>query len=269
MPPFFGGLIFHKDVILNIFLVFIIFCLASSFVYILNDILDLKQDKLHPKKSLRPLAHRDIKVVTGAIISLVCLILSLTLSILFENIYIIGTVCAYILLNIFYSGIAKKIAVIDVVTLAIGFVIRVLAGSFASTNTASQWLMVMVFILSVFLALGKRWHDVFLLEEQGLSTTIRQSLGGYTKNFLLSLLTFFATINTICYIIYSIDTHKNSYYFDTYFFTTSFWVVVGNMRYLQLIFVSNNSYSPTQALFYDKIIRYSIIFWVLHISIFY
>jgi hypothetical protein len=165
----------------------------------------------------------------------------------------------------------------------------------------------MVFLLCIFLALGKRWNDVSIMEENKTKRKIggkirgkiggeigeeikgeireenggeireesreenggeiRKSINDYTKEFLLSLLTFFAAVNTICYIVYSITTDSHDAFYNKYFFTTSIWVILGNMRYLQIILVFNDSYSPTQALFKDKIIRYSVLLWILHISI--
>jgi hypothetical protein len=147
-------------------------------------------------------------------------------------------------------------------------VLRVVAGSFPSEKTLSQWLVIMVFLLSIFLALGKRWHDLNLLEGDKTTGTLRKTISDYSKDFLLSSLTFFAAVNTICYIIYSITVNTHDELYNSYFYSTSFWVIFGNMRYLQTIFVFNNGYSPTQALFYDKMIRACVILWIIHVSVF-
>jgi 4-hydroxybenzoate polyprenyltransferase len=267
-PAFFGGTILDYNILLKNIQIFIGFSLLTSFVYIINDIVDIKEDINHPIKQLRPLPSGKISIHKAIIISILLLLSAFFISYIYINMYTIICFCIYIILNIFYTFFAKKLSILDVICIALGFILRVLAGSFSIEQNISQWLLIMVFILSIFLALGKRWHDVNLIENYSTNGIIRKSLNGYTKNFLISLLTFFATTNTICYIIYAITNHMNSANLDKYFFSTALWVVVGNMRYLQIIFVSKLSYSPTKALFSDKLIRYCVIFWSLHVALF-
>jgi 4-hydroxybenzoate polyprenyltransferase len=265
---FFGGELFDKSILIKEIYIFIAFCLSSSVVYIINDVKDLENDRNHPLKKERPIAKGDISIKSALFAAFISLALSLTIIYYLKSINLLICILSYIILNIIYTFYAKRIGIIDVIFLAMGFVIRVLAGSIPTTNELSQWLLIMVFLLSIFLALGKRWNDVSLIEENQTTGEIRKSIGQYSKELLLSLLTFLAAVNTICYIVYSVTGNTHDALFNKYFFTTSLWVILGNMRYLQIIFVFNNSYSPTQALFHDKIIRIAVLLWILHISFF-
>lgn len=267
-PLFFGGQLFDTHKLIKDIYLFLAFCLCSSFVYIINDLKDAINDRNHPVKRLRPIASGEVSERKALLIGAFCLILSLAILWYIKLLGIFICVIAYIILNIIYTFYAKHIEIIDVIFLAMGFVLRVVAGSFVISGDISQWLIIMVFLLSIFLALGKRWNDVSLMEENKSTGTLRKSLDGYTKEFLLSLLTLFAAVNTICYIVYSVTTNTHDAFTNKYFFSTSLWVILGNMRYLQIIFVFNNSYSPTQALFKDKIIRYTVLLWILHITLF-
>jgi 4-hydroxybenzoate polyprenyltransferase len=267
-PLFFGGEIFNKELLLKELLLFAAFCLASSFVYILNDIKDQENDRNHPIKKLRPIASGEVSTTTAFFVGELCLMLSFIVIYYIKSIIILICVIIYVILNIIYTYFTKKIVIADVVSVALGFVLRVLAGSLLTPKAVSQWLVIMVFLLSIFLALGKRWHDVVLTEEDSTTGKIRKSLENYTKEWLQSLLTFFASINTICYIIYTITTDTHDEFYNKYFYSSSIWVIIGNMRYLQIIFVDKSSYSPTQALIYDKMIRYTVLLWVIHTSLF-
>ncbi|MDR2437062.1 MAG: UbiA prenyltransferase family protein [Endomicrobium sp.] len=267
LPLFFGGELFNLGLLTDELLFFLIFCFLSSFVYIINDIVDINEDRNHPTKKFRPIANNDVSTRTALIVGFALLIIAALLTLQFSLSIYICTI-SYLLLNIFYSLFLKRLAIIDVICVALCYVLRVLGGGFVSDQAISQWLIIMVFILSLFLALGKRWHDLKLVESSDIDGQVRKSLNGYSTNFLISLLTFFSAMNTICYVIYSITARNSGLMFDRYFYTTALWVILGNMRYLQIIFVLNSSLSPTQALIRDPMIRWSIILWVLHVGLF-
>ena len=267
IPAFFGGVFFDLNVLVKLAAIFAAFCCFSSAVYILNDICDLNEDRRHPTKKHRPIASGAVPVKRAAVIGLLLALFGLIIGGLGGGPAALGGLVIYGALNLFYSLYAKHQAIADVVCLALGFVIRVVTGTLGINLGVSPWLVLMVFILSVFLALGKRWHDLSL-EEKLDGGTVRKSLGGYSRDFLLVLMTFFATMNTICYMIYSVLARDNPISHGEYFFSTSLWVIIGNMRYLQIIFVHNESYSPTQTLIYDKVMRAVVLLWGLHVGLF-
>jgi 4-hydroxybenzoate polyprenyltransferase len=157
---------------------FAAFCLSSSFVYIINDIKDVENDRNHPIKKQRPIANGEISLRTAIIIAIICLLT--TFYIVYEiNLYSIGIcISLYIVLNIIYTFYAKNIGIIDVICLAFGFVLRVIAGSFPMSQKISQWLIIMVFLLCIFLALGKRWNDVSIMEENKTKNEIGGKIRG-------------------------------------------------------------------------------------------
>jgi len=267
IPAFFGGVFFDFGVVVKLLAIFAAFCCFSSAVYILNDICDINEDRRHVTKKYRPIASGAVSVKRAAIIGLLLAGLGLVISGLGGGPAALVCLIVYGALNLLYSLYAKHWAIADVVCLALGFVIRVMAGTLGVNLVVSPWLVLMVFILSVFLALGKRWHDLSL-EENLEGGTVRKSLKGYSREFLLVLMTFFSTMNTICYMIYSVLARENPIGHAEYFFSTSLWVIVGNMRYLQIVFVHNASYSPTQTLIYDKVMRAVVVLWGLHVGFF-
>jgi len=267
IPAFFGGIFFDFSVMVKLCAVFVAFCCFSSAIYILNDICDINEDRLHLTKKYRPIASGAVPIKHAAAVGLLLAVLGLLISGLYGGRAALFCLLAYMALNLFYSLYAKHLAIADVVCLALGFVIRVMAGTLVVNLGVSPWLVLMVFILSIFLALGKRWHDLGL-EAALEGGTVRKSLKGYSREFLLVLMTFFSTMNTICYLIYSVLARDNPINHGEYFFSTSLWVIIGNMRYLQIVFVHNESYSPTQTLIYDKVMRAVVVLWGLHVALF-
>ena len=268
IPVFFAGKMTDFSLTGKLIILFASFCCISSVVYIVNDICDVNEDRRHPTKKSRPIASGAVTIKAAFLTALILLVVGFTLPFFAGSTKALICLALYLALNLFYSIYAKHRAIIDVVCLALGFVIRVVAGALVAEVAISQWLVLMIFILCVFLALGKRWHDFNLESSPNSDGTVRKSIKEYSRDFLLVLMTFFATMNTICYVIYSILARDNVVGHGEFFYTTSLWVIIGNMRYLQIIFVHNASYSPTQTLFYDPMIRFVVLLWAMHVALF-
>lgn len=232
----------------------------------LNDLKDRDEDRNHPTKKYRPLARGAVQPSQAVVCSAICMTGSLILS------GFLGSACllcviAYLLLNLFYVFIGKQKALLDIVCIAIGYVLRVLAGMFVINAGMSHWLVLMVFLLSMFLAIGKRWDDLSKVEQKKITGSTRPSLMGYSKNFVIASLTFLSAISTVCYILYSMDLVVNNRLNTDWLFLTSFWVIIGNLRYLQLLMVRDRGLSPTKILLHDTGIQLCIIFWGIHLFI--
>jgi len=201
----FTALLFSKNLLnpskdIEAIIGFTIFCMITGCAYMINDLVDLEKDKLHPAKSRRPLASGKLKKDTAVkIVVLVCLaslFFAFYMNILFGII-----VLAYFLLNIGYSIYLKNIVIIDVVSIAAGFVFRVLGGAVIISVVASQWLILCTILLSLFLGFSKRRHELILLEDN--ATSHRKVLEHYSPYFLDQMIAVVTASTLICYALYT------------------------------------------------------------------
>ena len=257
LPLFFALKITDFNLLFETFISFISFSMLASSVYIFNDLVDFKNDQIHPRKRNRAIASGLVKHNFAYITIIILLALSLTISYLINrNVFIIFLV--YGILNIFYSLYLKKIALLDVCTLAIGFILRLMVGSFTTNIHLSMWIVIMTFLLSLFLAFGKRRDDIIIYKETGISSN--NSKNNYNIKFLDSAMNLMAGVVIVSYINYitSIisDGDKNQY---LYF--TAFFVIIGILRYMQLTIFFNKSANPVKILFTDYFLQIIIFFW--------
>lgn len=189
IPLFFAGKFFEPDLLGQCFLCFVVFCLVSSFIYILNDIRDIKEDRNHALKRFRPIASGQVAIPEAVTLAAGLLLGMSILALSCLPVYACGMVLLYLVLHLSYVYIFKYVALIDIVCVALGFNLRVFAGGFACGLTISTWLALLVFLLSMFLVMGKRWDDLARYE-QNPYLKIRPAMYSYNKEFSLSSLTF-------------------------------------------------------------------------------
>lgn len=259
-PLFFVGGFTNIDLLLKAFVGFIVFSMASSGVYILNDIKDIEEDKHHPVKSKRPIASGQIKVKTAVVILIILLVLSLIISYLI-NLDLFILLIGYVILNILYSFKLKHISIIDITIIAIGFLIRVVAGAIITDVKLTIWIILVTFLLALFLALAKRRDDVLLYSSSGKKT--RLNIDGYNLEFINSSMTIMASVTVVSYIFYTISPEAQEKFHSNCLFITALFVIVGIMRYLQITLVENKSGSPTEVLLKDKFLQVTILAWIL------
>lgn len=258
-PYFFSGKILHVELFQNIMIGFLALCFTSSCVYMINDIMDIEKDKNHPEKKNRPLAAGLI-TKNGAIAIFLCLLVSAITIAIYININLFLIICLYIILNLGYSFGLKSISIIDVTIIAIGFIIRIFAGGIVANVMVSKWLVLMTFLLSLLLALAKRRDDLLIFEKTG--NQMRKSLTGYNFDFINAAMIFMASVTTVSYLMYTVSEEVVKRIGNDYVYLTSFPVIVGLLRYLQITLVENNSGSPTKILFNDRVIQVLIIIWL-------
>jgi decaprenyl-phosphate phosphoribosyltransferase len=174
----------------------------------------------------------------------------------------LALVLGYFILNILYSFWLKRIAIFDVFCVSLGFVIRVLVGGFAGDMQISKWLVMMVFLLSLGLVLGKRYDDLLLLDKQ-YSEGIRKVIKKYNLEFIRNALVFVFSVSTMCYILYSMDPANEMKFHSHYFYLTSFPVILGVLRYFAIVFIDNKSASPVKIAMKDGLIIFSLFIWLL------
>ncbi len=260
VPLFFALQIFNKVYLFNAFIAFIAFSMSASAVYILNDYLDIEEDRKHPQKKLRPLASGAVNKGMALLI-MVLLLISSCLLMEQQSLFALGILISYIVLNIAYSIILKQIAILDVVIISVGFVLRLYIGSAVTGIALSQWIVIMTFLLALFLALAKRRDDVLLFQETGQK--MRKVIDEYNLLFLDSAMMIMGSVVIVAYILYTTSTSAIQRLHNEHLYLTSLFVILGIMRYLQVTFVEKNSGNPTKILIKDKFIHLTIIFWVL------
>jgi len=220
--------------------------MLSGSVYILNDLVDLKQDRVHPLKSKRPLASGLLKPSSAVIAFIILLILSTLVSFSYLNLLFIIVAGAYFLLQVAYSLKLKHIVIIDVFSIAAGFLLRVIAGAEAIEVTFSTWLFFCTILLALFLALSKRRHEILLLDDNAINH--RRILFEYSANLLDQMISIVTTTTLIAYILYTVNPETvNKFGTDNLKYTVPF-VLYGIFRYLYLMHQKNEGGSPEKVL---------------------
>lgn len=258
MPAFFSGRILEGDIALNSGIAFLQFSLIASSIYIINDLGDIEEDRHHPTKRFRPIPSGQVSRNTALILAILSALVSLSSAWFFEG-SLFWILLAYFVMNIAYSSGLKHVAILDISLVSLGFILRISAGEAATGIPISKWLMMMVFILSMFQAMAKRLDDIFVAESEGVVS--RKSIGGYNADFLKIALSIFSAVLLVCYLIYITQPTiierlgENSYF-------TLLPVLLGVMRYLQQLYVYKLSYNPVKIVLRDHFLQAICLLWV-------
>lgn len=256
--PLFFSFSFYSDKIITVSIGFILFSVAASSIYVLNDYHDIEEDKLHPTKRNRPLASGKVAKSSARILIFGLMALSLIGSLLLSYGFFM-IVSLYIVLNIAYTFKLKHISVLDISIIAVGFVLRIHAGAVLIDNNPSMWIVLVTFVLALFLALAKRRDDC-LLALDGKKT--RKNIDGYNLEMLNAAMTLMAGVTVLSYIMYTVSAEVIERLGTQNLYLTSFFVIIGILRYMQLTFVFKNSGSPTKLLLKDRFLQFTIMFWI-------
>lgn len=262
LPLFFGHRLHDQEAIVGSVAGFLVFCLASSAVYSLNDSVDFEADRLHPIKKRRPVANGLISKSGARRFAALLGSLALVLGYLLSTRMFILTLSGYIVLNILYSFWLKHYALVDVICIAAGFLLRVIAGGVAIGVQLSQWLILMTFLLATFLAIAKRRDDI-ILTANGAGVQIRSSLAGYSQEYISMSMVFLASISVVSYILYTVSPDVVRLHNSERLYLTSIFVVIGFLRYFQNVFVFENGGSPTHIVLRDRFLQVTIVAWLL------
>jgi len=260
LPLFFALKITDTSLLLHAVIAFIAFSLTASAIYTLNDYHDIEEDKQHPKKKYRPLASGDISKSQAIVIMAVLGIAGFSLMSLL-SIKAVGIMAAYVVMNIAYSFYLKHVAILDVMIIAIGFVLRLFIGSAVTDIPLSMWIVVMTFLLTLFMALAKRRDDVLIYLDTGKK--MRKVTDGYNLQFLDTAMAIMASVVIVSYTIYTTSAEVVARVHSEYLYLTSLFVILGIMRYLQVTFVLKDSGSPTKIVLKDRFMQLTLIGWVL------
>ena len=261
----FTALLFSKNLLnlskdIDALVGFIIFCMITGYAYMINDLVDLEKDKLHPTKSQRPIASGRLNKTTAIKITTIICLVSLSFAFYINSFFGI-IVLTYFLLNIGYSIYLKNIVIIDVVTIASGFVLRVLGGAVIISVTSSQWLILCTILLSLFLGFSKRRHELVLLEDN--ATGHRKVLEHYSPYFLDQMISVVTASTVICYALYTMSKDTIEKLGTSKLIYTIPFVLYGIFRYLYLVHQKEKGGSPTEVVFTDKPMIINISLWVI------
>lgn len=264
IPLFFSGNITHLDFLYKSIFAFFIFSLTASSIYIINDYKDIESDQKHPEKCKRPLASGAISK-SKAIIIFILLVLFVICFISLGQVFfkqsflkfsiIIGS---YFLLNFAYTIHLKHVAIVDVFIISVGFVLRVLAGGYATGIVTSQWAILLTFVLALVLAVGKRRGELINAEISGKT---RKALDGYNVQFADIVLSVSITLAIICYLMFTLTPEVQEKFGKRVFYTVIF-VVFAFLRYLQQTLVYNKTESPTKIIYKDRFIQITLLLWL-------
>ena len=197
VPLIFSMSFLNLNLVGKAVIAFIQFCLASSIIYIANDICDVEKDRAHPKKKNRPIASGEISIKKANYLEVFLIALEILLMLLSKNIYVSITILSYLLMNFLYSFYLKKIPILDVMIIAIGFLLRIYAGAFAINVEVSHWLLLTAFSLSLFLGFGKRYGEKNKTNSNG-----REVLEGYDINSLKTFMIISLSLTLVFYSLY-------------------------------------------------------------------
>lgn len=260
IPLFFAGEIFNLTKVVELFIGFLAFSLIASSIYIINDYKDIEADRNHPVKCKRPLASGAVSKPAALIFFALCLIVGGALA-YYEKPKFAFVVGIYFVLNVLYTFGLKNISILDILILSTGFVLRIKAGGVAAGVAVSEWLMIMVFLLALFMAIAKRRDDVLIKTELGKD--MRKASKGYNMDFMNVMLALVSAVIIVAYLMYTMAP-ETMIRFRTYrLYYTCLFVIGGLLRYLQITYVENNTGSPTKILYKDRFIQLTILLWVL------
>lgn len=260
LPLVFGKKLFIYPANVKSVLTFIIFCMASSVVYLINDIIDIEKDKIHPTKRLRPIVSGKVSIKQA-----VCMVFILgILSVIFSfrlNIYFGYMVIIYLTFNLIYSKILKDMVIIDVFCLGGFFILRIISGAIVVGVGLSHWIVIMTMLLALFLGFNKRRQEFISLREK--AETHRKVLSKYNLYFIDQMVAVVTSSIVVTYILYVVDGRTvNEFGTKNLMFSVPF-VYYGIFRYLYLIHKIRNDGDPTRILLSDRAMQLNIFLWIV------
>lgn len=277
LPMFFGGALLRPECWLAAGCAFLLFSLAASSIYCLNDIIDAPADALHPRKRFRPILPKvspRAAMTLSAILALTAVIASFFIpetpgpllcpdhtAMIERWLAAPAIILAYIFLNVCYCIGLKHVSIVDVMMVSFGFVLRILLGGVVCDIPLSPWIVVMVFLLALFIAFAKRRDDLVIAREKGISP--RRSSMEYNIPFLNQTLAILGAVMMVGYLMYCLNPATTEQFHSQYIYVTAIFVLAALLRYLQITLVEAKSGSPTEIIYSDRFLQLSILLWLL------
>ena len=263
VPIFFSGHLMDMPCLYAGLVTFVAFSLIASSVYCFNDIIDVEADRRHPVKCSRPLASGAITMPQAYGLMILMLALSIGALLLLQEHFwkVLLVVLGYYILNLAYCAELKQHAIVDVCIIAFGFVLRLLAGGFATGIVLSRWIVLMTFLITLFMSFGKRRDDVIRMNDTGEAP--RKNTIRYNLAFIDQAITITASVTLVCYIMYTVSPEVIAQLRTSYLYLTTVFVLLGLLRYIQLTVVDKRSGDPTKIMLRDRFIQIDVLLWAL------
>jgi 4-hydroxybenzoate polyprenyltransferase len=256
----FGRQLSERTAVVHALLAVVAFCFASSTVYLFNDLRDREEDRRHPLKRLRPIAAGTLSVpaaiMAAAVLGSLAFVIAFGLGLPFLLI-----LAGYLLLNVLYTVWLKHMVILDVMSISLGFVLRVLAGAQATHVEVSRWLFLCTIFLALFLAFSKRRHEITLLA--GAASEQRKVLDHYSPAFLDQMINVVTASSVVAYALYCVSPETVQKYHTQDLVYTIPLVLYGIFRYLYLMYQSPGARNPTEAILKDPPFLINMVLWGL------
>ncbi len=269
MPLFFSGALLSYELMALSLVAFAMFCLVSSAVYCINDVMDREADRNHPKKRLRPVASGAVS--PAAAISLASALVVVAMALPFfiypspsYALALVAVVAFYMLMNVAYSLWLKHMAIIDIMVIALGFVLRVVAGGIACAIYLSSWIIIMTFLVTLLIAMSKRRSDFMIQHHAG--NPQRESVKNYSPLFMNVGIGILAAMSIFGYIMYSLSPSGVACS-SRYFYCSSIFVIGGILRYLMLVFARDEGDEPVAMLTHDRGLQLCVACWFISVTL--
>lgn len=263
LPLFFGGALTNTQALINGILAAIAYSFFASSIYCFNDIYDVEADRRHPAKCTRPIASGKVTITMAYCLMAVMLLLGMAVCLLIKgnNEETLLVLCFYYIMNICYCIKLKHYAIIDVCIVAMGFVIRIIAGGVAANVALSEWIVLMTFLLTLFLSFAKRRDDVVRMNETGQAP--RKNTIRYNLTFINQAITITSSISIVCYVLYTVSPEVEQRFNTKHLYLTTIFVLIGFLRYIQLSVVDKKSGDPTKVLLKDRFTQVVVLAWLV------
>jgi len=261
VPLLFSHNLFEREYFLITLFAFFLFSLASSAIYVINDLIDIGSDRAHPSKKDRPLPSGAISK-SAAVITFIVILIVITLLLPNFNYDFIICVAAFIVLNVLYTFYFKHIVILDVFSIAAGFTLRVLGGAFVISVPLSSWLILTTMFISLFLGVMKR-HSELTLSPVDENSSSRKVLAEYSLNFADQMATVAAAGVIICYALYTVAARTVSIFNTENLIYTTPFVVFGIFRYMYLEYMSNKGENTTKIIATDFPMIVTLILYIV------
>lgn len=264
LPMFFAGQIGNGADWIFSLIGFISFSFAASGVYCLNDVMDLEEDRLHREKRNRPVAGGKVTVRKAFVMMGALFIAAFLICFLLKGDKVwqgMLLILIYLVINVLYCLGLKEVAILDVVLISIGYVLRLLWGGIICDIWLSHWIIILTLLIALFLAVGKRRAEVILYRKEGKG--FRKGISRYNLTFLNMLFCIIAGVTLVCYIFYTVSPEVIARFHTDYLYISSIFVLVGILRYLRICFVDGGGENPTMIVLKDRGVQLSVIGLIL------
>lgn len=261
LPIFFDQKFFILEKLLAVVIGFFILSLTASIVYLVNDIVDVESDRMHPKKRTRPIASGDVPVPYAVCAAVLLFCIVIPTSFLITPAFT-ATLLAYLVLHFFYAYRLKHVVILDVLSISAGFVLRIIAGVvIVQVDNFSPWLYVCTITLSLFLAVGKRRQEFLMLGEN--AGKVRPVFNDYSLALLDEMLRLAVLSTFMTYLLYTVEIDFEQFLIPNPGLLTVPFVLYALLRYLYLIYVREEGSAPDEVLLKDRPLQVTILLWGL------